>query len=226
MQAKNLRYEFGELSKVDLPTRREYYKQIQPFCAPPGKKGLDVNVQLIPEDVEMTDDIPSTVKPGLILGRLYNSDVLVGAILYEYALETEIRRSFVCVMPRLGYLVDINKKFDETITVPGKVIHVTLMSNVDDNLNIAKAHMKTGYTVMPKFKGALVNDNVGIPMEKYIPSSTPPLTDDAVNDIINNAMRARQSIKVRMASLRTRAGRRTRRHRKRFSTRRYKKRNG
>jgi hypothetical protein len=181
-------YQVDPLIEISPEDRQRYYEALQPLCSPPGTKGLDTK-----EKIVLSTD------PQLMLGRLYTSadDKVVGGILYEDQRRVDkvndIRRGFVCVESGKGYLDRINQGFEEGVLASnfsGEPIRVSLYSVVDDNLNVAGAHMRNGYIVEAKKpEDALVHGKYDILMRRYLPSPRP--TPEEQSNIKEMVLKAR-----------------------------------
>jgi hypothetical protein len=188
-------YEVDPLIEISPEDRQRYYEALQPLCSPPGTKGLDTK-----EKIVLSTD------PQLMLGRLYTSadDKVVGGILYEDQRRrdgvNDIRRGFVCVESGKGYLDRINQGFEEGVLASnfsGEPIRVSLYSVVDDNLNVAGAHMRNGYIVEAKKpEDALVHGKYDILMRRYLPSPRPTPEEQAkIKSMVLKARGVKQQLR-------------------------------
>jgi hypothetical protein len=172
------RYVLDSLSSIPIDVRTNFYKALTPIC---GRSGLELKDLLIP-DRRRTEADPTPlgqVEPKAILGRLVlPSGEIVGGILYkDNRPETNtIERIFVCTNP--GLLALTNRGFEEGVLADkrttGEPIRATLMSIVDPDRKIPKAHMKNGYKILAADPlKALWFEKSSIPMERYIGSPLP-----------------------------------------------------
>jgi hypothetical protein len=188
-------YQVDPLIEISPEDRQRYYEALQPLCSPPGTKGLDTK-----EKIVLSTD------PQLMLGRLYTAadDKVVGGILYEDQRRVDkvngIRRGFVCVESGKGYLDRINQGFEEGVLASnfnGEPIRVSLYSVVDDNLNVAGAHMRNGYIIEAKKpEDALVHEKYDILMRRYLPSPRPTPEEQAkIKEMVLKARGVKQQLR-------------------------------
>ena len=216
------------LKSLSLAERTSSYEAIRDLCAPPGSNPstqhrLDIKALLLPED---DDDIDEKV----FLARLYDGGKIVAGMLYhDYRPGSRsIARTFICA--KKGYGAKMNEEFERHVNASKRFPHdppkrdrpikVSLNSVVDPGRHVPKFHMSRGYEPSSGHPERDLKHKEGtIIMEKLIPS--PPLTDAQKHHLHEMHKRA-ATMRATLAPKRPhfRGGRR-----KRFSTRRYKKRN-
>jgi hypothetical protein len=173
------RYVLDSLSSIPIDVRNNFYKALTPIC---GRSGLELKDLLIPDRRPTADDPAplGAVNPKAMFGRLVlPSGEIVGGILYKDNrpdVDNSVERYFVCTRP--GLLALMNRGFEEGVLADkrttGKPIRSTLMSIVDPERKIAKAHMKNGYKILASDPlKALWFEKSSIPMERYIGSPLP-----------------------------------------------------
>lgn len=126
----------------------------------------------------------------LMVGILENDGEIVGGLVYidNRPNDNSVDRVFVCVKSNKGYLTIINAKFEEHLEDQTRIM---LMSNVDPERKVAKAHMKNGYKILKKHPlDVLVNEPKSIAMVRYARSPLPTAAE--LNDIETIHARARE----------------------------------
>ena len=224
-----IEYRVDPLGSIPIETRTEQYATMNALC---GAGGIAIGEILLSEKPDSE----------LMWGRLYVDGRLAGGILYSDYGDT-ISRVFVCVEQGKGYLSEINKGFEKHLLEKATSPKVARLSanvrpETDPLRKVPLAHMLQGYKPIGKDPlSTLIHEPYGIPMERTLGAPLPTEEERQAITELNkkaNALREEYTQKAldrkkrrddMNAKRRKIGGRRTRRHRKRFSTRRYKKRN-